>query len=284
MIFRLSIIPFFFCSNLFSFAQQEELALKSNSDFKQGQIFVTWGYNRSYYNESDIRFNGDGFNFTLYDVKAEDLPEPFDPKVYFGPTQFTIPQFNFRAGYYFKKNTAISLGWDHMKYHIISTQLLEIDGYIDEQKYPSEEYAGTYHHDYILYTPRLMNYHHSDGFNFVRAAIEQRVPIWQSRNKRHVLALNGVVSLGAMLPWTDFTFLGVNHRNKLHFAGYGASLHAGFRYEFFNHFFIQGHAQCGWSNLTDILLEDNLPSRASQKISFLERSWAFGGYIPIFKK
>lgn len=243
---------------------------------------MTWGYNRSYYNQSDVHFKGDGYDFTLHNVKAEDMPEKFDPKVYFSPTRLTIPQFNFRLGYYFRKNTAISIGWDHMKYHIISTQLVEIDGYIDEEKYDSEEYAGTYHHDYILYTPRLMNYHHSDGYNFIRVALEQRVPFWQSHNSKHTLALNGVVSLGAVMPWTDFTFFGVNHRNKPHFAGYGASIHVGFRYEFLNYFFVQAHAQCGWTNLPDIMLEDDLPSRAAQKISFLERSWALGGYIPLF--
>lgn len=250
---------------------------------KEHQFYVTWGYNRAYYNKSDVHFKGEGYDFTLHDVRAEDMREKFEADVYLNPLQFTVPQFNFRAGYYFKKNTAISMGWDHMKYHIIPTQLVKIDGYIDPDKYHLPEYTGDFHHDYILYKPSFMDYHHSDGFNFIRVALEQRVPFWESKNGNHVLAMNASVSAGAFLPWTDFTFFGVGHRNKPHFAGYGASLHAGFRYEFFRYFFMQVAAQVGWSNLTNVMLEDELPSRADQKISFIERSWALGGYIPILR-
>lgn len=254
-----------------------------NAASRKGQIYVTWGYNRAYYNRSDIHFKGESYDFTLHDVRAEDIPEKFRPDVYFNPTQFTVPQFNFRIGYYIRKNTAISGGWDHMKYHIVPTQLVKIDGHIDEELFYDPTYTGDFHNDYILYKPSFMDYHHSDGFNFIRVALDQRQPFLQSKSGRHVLAVNASVSAGVFLPWTDFTFFGVNHRNKLHLAGFGASVHAGFRYEFFNYFFIQLMAQVGWSNLHDIMLEDDLPSRASQKISFIERSWALGGYIPIHR-
>jgi hypothetical protein len=251
---------------------------------RRGEVYFTWGYNRAYYNKSDIHFKGDGYDFTLHNARADDMPEKFDPAVYFDPGQLTVPQFNFRIGYYFRDNTAISLGWDHMKYRLTTNQLVEIDGYIDEEKYISEEYTGQFAHDYILYSPRFMDFHHSDGFNFIRLALEKRVPFYTTKNRLFTAAFNGAVSLGAMMPWTDFTFFGVRHRNKPHFAGYGASVHAGFRFELKRYFFVQVHAQCGWSNLPDIMLEDELPSRASQKISFLERSWALGCYIPFNKK
>jgi len=262
------------CQYLYGIGQHEVHSVR-------GKIFVTWGYNRAYYNRSDIHFKGEHYDFTLHDARAEDMPEKFNPKVYLNPTQFTVPQFNFRAGYYFKSNTAISLGWDHMKYHLVPTQQVKISGFIDEDFYPLYEFNGQFYEESILYGPSFMDYHHSDGFNFIRLAIEQRVPFMASNNGRHVLAFNGSFSAGAVMPWTDFTFFGVHHRNKPHFAGYGISIHAGLRYEFFKHFFLQFTAQSGWSNLNDILLEDHLSSRASQKIVFLERAWAFGAYIPI---
>ncbi len=277
VLFLFGITYFSLCLNA-QLPAPEDLRIESN---KQHQIYITWGYNRAYYNKSDVHFKGDGYDFTLKGARAEDMPEKFSPDVYFNPGQFTVPQFNFRAGYYVGKNTAISLGWDHMKYHLIATQLVKIDGHIDEEKYSSPAFTGDFHNEYILYGPSFMNYHHSDGFNFIRLALEQRIPFWQSHNEHHVLAMNGSVSAGAVMPWTDFTFFGVNHRNKPHFAGYGFSVHAGFRYEFFNYFFLQVTAQVGWSNLTDIMLEDELASRADQKITFIERAWALGGYIPI---
>lgn len=263
---------------------QETVVINTDeNNGRQGQLFITWGYNRAYYNRSDVYFKGDGYDFVLKDARAEDIPEKFDASIYLNPTQFTVPQFNFRAGFYFKENTAISMGWDHMKYHLVPTQLVTIDGYIDPEKYPFPGYSGEFHNDLILYKPSFMNYHHSDGFNFIRVALEQRVPFWSSVSGNHVLAMNASVSLGTMMPWTDFTFFGEAHRNKPHFAGYGASVHAGFRYEIAKYFFLQIAAQVGWSNLTDIMLEDELASRANQKITFIERAWALGGYIPLWK-
>jgi len=248
------------------------------------QFYVTWGYNRAYYNRSDIHFKGEGFDFVLKDARAEDMPESFRTDVYFNPTQFTVPQFNFRLGYYFKNNTAVSLGWDHMKYHLVPTQMVKIDGFIDPEKFDLPEYTGVFNNEMILYKGSFMDYHHSDGFNFIRLAIEKRMPFWNSYSQRQIIAMNGSVSVGAIMPWTDFTFFGEHYRNKPHFAGYGASLCIAFRYEFLKYFFLQIGAQAGWSNLKDILLQDHLDSRASQKITFVERSWALGGYFPIKKR
>lgn len=262
-------------------AQSPQLANTHSGTSQKGHVYVTWGYNRAYYNRSDVHFKGEGFDFTLEKVRAEDMPEKFNANVYLNPTQFTVPQFNFRAGYYFRENTAVSLGWDHMKYHIVPTQKVRINGHIDEDLYTDSAYTGNFHHDEILYKPEFMDYHHSDGFNFVRIALEQRASFWKSRNGKHELALNGSVSAGIMMPWTDFTFFGQRYYNKLHLAGYALGAGIGVRYEFYKWFFVQINAQTGWANLTDIMLQDDLPSRASQKITFFERSWAIGGYIPL---
>ncbi|MDZ4822417.1 MAG: hypothetical protein SH856_03055 [Flavobacteriales bacterium] len=268
-------------------AAQEESSIlprHRNGTVREGQIFIHWGYNRAYYNQSDIHFKGDGYDFTLHEARADDMPEEWNPKVYLSPTQFTVPQSNFRAGYYFHDNWGVSAGWDHMKYQLIQTQLLRISGYIDEEKYFDPEYTGTFNNDNILYTHRFMDYHHSDGFNFIRVALDRRQPIWSSLNLKHELVFNGSLSAGAMMPWTDFTFFGEKHRNWPHFAGYGASLNMGMRFEFFRWFFLQANAQMGWSNLKDIILEESAASRAEQKITFFERSFALGGYIPVKKK
>ncbi|MEY3399513.1 MAG: hypothetical protein RL220_2107 [Bacteroidota bacterium] len=251
---------------------------------KDGHLFITWGYNRAFYDNSDIHFQGDGYDFTLFDAKAQDMPEEFDTKVYLNPGQLTIPQFNFRVGYYIKPDLAISLGWDHMKYRLITTQLVRIDGYISEEKYFDEAYTGTFNDEYILYSGRFMDFHHSDGFNFIRAAIEKRKALFSDKSGLNVLAFNGAASVGVMMPWTDFTFFGERYRNWAHVAGYGVSLSAGLRYEFLRHFFFQVNAQVGYTHLPDILLEDEKPSRAEQKIVFFERSFALGGYIPLVRK
>ncbi|MFZ4785935.1 MAG: hypothetical protein ACOYLH_10685 [Flavobacteriales bacterium] len=284
---RLAYFLFLFMPIL-TFAQSDA-TINTSNDFRKGQFYLSWGYNRSYYAESDIHFTGAGYDFTLHDVDAEDMPETFKWKTYFNLTKLSIPQFNLRLGYYVGKNTAISIGVDHMKYHIIQTQYMKIDGYIDPKYTDMEGYTGHFYNDYILYKPEFMDFHHSNGFNFVRASLEQRAPIWTSKDGKHHFVLNGAASTGLILPWTDWTFFGDRWLNGLYPAGYGFSLTAGMRFEFYKHFFAYVNAQVGWTNLPGIILQRNPNTgttysdnggRASQKIQFQERSWGFGAYIP----
>ena len=65
----------------------------------KGKIFVFWGGNRGYYTNSDITFRGSDYNFTLSDVEAVDKPKGWHID-YINPLRMTIPQTNFRLGYY----------------------------------------------------------------------------------------------------------------------------------------------------------------------------------------
>ncbi|NNE56370.1 MAG: hypothetical protein HKN32_10135 [Flavobacteriales bacterium] len=258
-------IPFF------GYSQAEEPADGS-------KLYITWGYNRAYYNPSDIHFQGEGFNFTLYDVHATDIPEPFDAKVYLNPLKLTIPQFNFRLGYYINDKVAISAGWDHMKYKLFTNQVVKIEGYISPEA--SEVYGQEYPYQNIQLKPGLIQYEHSDGFNFVRLGLERYEPIWKSKKYNIEGVLFAGASAGLMFPWTDFRFDGVRYRNWIHLSGYGFSGLLGARLEMGEHFFLQARAQFGFSQLTDVLLQDDAKSRAQQKIVFFERAWSLGGYIP----
>ena len=104
----------------FSFGVSPVLAqhkrMKKKVSYAEGTLFGYWGYNRSGYSKSNIRFVGPGYDFTLKGSVARDNPSPFDGSVYFNPNKITIPQFNARVGYYFKDHWAISFGYDHMKY------------------------------------------------------------------------------------------------------------------------------------------------------------------------
>ena len=253
------------------------------SSSRKGQAYFYWGYNRASYNPSDIHFKGDGYDFTLYDVRAHDLPEEWDAKVYLNPTQLTIPQFNFRIGYFLTDKWHISGGWDHMKYRINEHQQVKIAGQIDKDR--SEEYAGTYNNSYITLHPnRFLTVEHTDGFNFVRVGLERREVLYSSKNNKHHVAFNGGVSVGAMMPWTDFTLFGEKNRNFLHLAGYGFSATLGIRFEFFNYGFLQFSNQLGYTHLMDIVLEGRSSARGEQKIIFNERSLVAGAFIPIKRK
>ena len=57
-------------------AQEEQKKKVSN----KGKFFVYWGWNWASYTDSNIRFKGDNYDFTLQNVKAYDTPSKFTLK------------------------------------------------------------------------------------------------------------------------------------------------------------------------------------------------------------
>jgi len=94
---KLILIVFVSVTTLTFSQEQKENTVKGN----KGKMYVIWGWNRGSYSNSDITFKGDNYNFTLHDVKAKDKVSPFTFHDYFNPTRVTIPQTNFRLGYFF---------------------------------------------------------------------------------------------------------------------------------------------------------------------------------------
>jgi hypothetical protein len=252
---------------------------------RKGQNYFYWGYNRASYLRSYIQFKGEGYDFELKEVSATDMPAKFDPNVYFNAKYFSVPQFNVRFGRFLTDQFSVSVGWDHMKYRLTPTQTCILNGYIDTTKYAGQEFTGTFNNQQILYTTSFMDFHHSNGFNFIRAAAEYRAPVWTDKTNKYGLYMWCSGNLGIFLPWTDFTFYGERHLNWLHFAGWGWSASSGLRMEMGKHFFAQVGAQFGRSYLGDIMLEDgDKNARAQQAITFMERSWSIGTYFGSGKK
>ena len=84
--------------------QEDILVPKTN----KGKIFVYWGWNRGYYSNSDIHFTGDNYDFILKDVVAKDRQTKFNVDPYFNPSRITIPQTNFKAGYFISEKYNIT--------------------------------------------------------------------------------------------------------------------------------------------------------------------------------
>ena len=147
------------------------MAQDSTAFSHEGKFWISWGYNRAAYANSDIHFKGEGFDFTIYNVRAQDVPEQWDPAVYLNPKALTIPQFNFRAGWFINEKLSFSAGWDHMKYRISRYQRVRISGTIDALASP--DYSGRYSDGALIEidTP-FIRYEHTDGFNFLRFGAE----------------------------------------------------------------------------------------------------------------
>lgn len=246
---------------------------------KKGQAWFFWGYNRSAYSTSDIHFSGEGYEYTLHDVVARDAPSEWDPEVYLNIKQFTVPQFNFRAGYFFRPNYSISLGWDHMKYKMVNNQMSAISGHISESV--SQQYAGTYHNDPFSIRYQFLAYEHTDGLNYVRFQLDRLDNIVSfGENTARLQWVNGL-GLAAVMPWTDARWLGTRHRNKLHLGGFGFHGSTSVRLEFWDHLFAQLSYMGGYINLLDVTVNRDTDDRAKQTFWFYQRYIVVGASFRI---
>jgi len=116
----------FFTLN-FSLISQENTTKKISD---KGKLFIYWGWNRANYSNSDIHLTGNNYDFTLKNVVAYDRPTAFT-FAYFNPVKITIPQTNFRIGYFLNDHYTVSIGVDHMKYVVKSYQTVKINGEIN---------------------------------------------------------------------------------------------------------------------------------------------------------
>ena len=257
-----------------------EIGLKSN----KGKFYFFWGYNRSLHAKSDITLVGPDYNFTLKDVEAKDLPKDFS-SVYFDPTKFTVPQFNFRVGYFINDKYSIAAGWDHMKYRSVNGSAATIDGYIGVTASPV--YAGIYNNQKIIMDQNhLVKMEHSDGFNVVNLNLERLDFIYWTTNENLALELVSGAGLGIAMPWTNSFVFGERNDDRPHFSGMGAQIFVAPEVLFFKRIFFRYTAQFGFANMWDIAItpkSDKSDTHAEQTIFYFERSAVLGYRFKIGK-
>jgi len=264
----------FFVISVASFGQQ----LK-----RKGTYFVYWGYNRSAYPGSDIRFKGPGYDFTLANVAASDAPTPFDGfETYFNPSLFSIPQFNFHGGYFLKDNLSISLGWDHMKYVVNDYQSTHISGTISGQVSSpaipvNPAYVGNFSNAAIVINPQdFVDYEHTDGFNYAAIELDHYKPLWRAKAGKMQLDWVNGFGVGVVVPRSDVRLFTVGKNNFWNLAGAGASVRTGLRLNLTRLLFFQTDLKGGYTNLWDVHTTGRSVDNASQSIWFGEFTGALG--------
>lgn len=243
------------------FAQKK----KTKNSYAKGTLFGYWGYNRSIYTKSNIRFVGYGYDFEMKGAVARDNPYPLS-WAYFDPKRITVPQFNARVGYYYKDHWAISFGYDHMKYIFAHNNHVKISGNIDEGIDTVTNLSGSYD-DYDFITDRsTFHYENSDGLNYLRVELTRTDQWFATRNKNFAISSNIGLGTGGILSFNDFTFAGRKDMRTISLSGYGLSGHLGARLEFFKHLFLQANASAGFMHQVKVKTRPNDPSAFARQM------------------
>ncbi|WP_418646549.1 hypothetical protein [Tenacibaculum insulae] len=257
--------------------EQEAVKPAKKKVTNKGKFFVYWGWNWASYTDSDIRFKGDNYDFTLSKVKAQDRQTKFSFNDYFNPGRVTIPQTNYRIGYFFKENYTISIGVDHMKYVMIGDQDVTINGEINVG---NPKYDGTYTNQNINLAEDFLRFEHTDGLNYVNVELKRfdDVSSWFGLESENLqINFTEGVGVGILYPRTNTTLLENERHDDFHLSGYGMSIGAGLNITFLKHFFIQADLKGGYINMGDIRTTRSSADSASQSFYFFENNILIGG-------
>lgn len=229
---------------------------------KKGQMFAFYGWNRAAFSNSDIRFKGNGYDFQLNNVTAQDRPTKFG-LVYFDPSWFTVTQYNFRIGYFIKDNLALVLGIDHMKYVMDQDQTVNFKGHISDPEYAAMVQNGQVN----LADEKFLTFEHTDGLNYENLGLEK----YQSLiNKKNVdLVWSYGAGIGFMFPKSNVKLFGNERSDRFHVAGMGTDVRASLNLVLWNHVMVRVEGKAGYINMWDIKTTlNNKPDKAQQDFVF----------------
>jgi hypothetical protein len=239
-------------------------------------MFVYWGYNRSFYTDSKISFFGPGYDFSLAGVQATDRPSP-EFKTYVNPSTLTVPQFNARIGFNFKKKWALSFGYDHMKYVMVHGPTYLLSGRINPLIDPISNWSGDYNTEPVTTDESILHYENTNGMNYIRAEISHIDKLVRASNAFAIYSVSGL-GAGLVLNYNDFTFAGEKSMTTLSMSGVGASAHLGLRLEFFRHFFLQANNSVGFLYQHRVKTRGNDPyAYARQSLGYFQSDLVLGG-------
>ena len=246
----------------------------------KGELYFYWGYNRSVYSDSDIHFEGPGYDFTLNEVTANDRPTPFSAGVYLNPAKMTIPQYEFRIGFYVGERTNVSVGITHMKYVVTQGQGTTITGEIDSSA--SVPYAGVYDNTVIGLDSGFLQYEHTDGLNYSNVEIETMIPAWENKTRSLGFYVTTAAGAGVVTPKSNVTLFGQERSDRFALVGYGLNTKVGMKFEFLKHFFLHYFISAGWMDLSGIPTRSGGQDTAEQTLFYLENAVVGGMTVHTF--
>lgn len=249
------------------------------SNTNKGQIFIIWGWNRAAYTKSNISFKGDDYDFKLKKVVAHDRPTAFAVSDYLRVDRVTIPQTNFKLGYFIRKNLAITVGFDHMKYVMDKDQTVNMKGVITREGSHKGSYDGA-----KKLTENFLTFEHTDGLNYINVEVEKYRNLYHATSNKFILDVLIGAGGGMLMPRTDITLLSYDRSDKFHISGFGLSLKAGLQATIFKRLVIKLENKNGYINMPDLILhKEGIAGRGKQTFFFTALD-AMIGYSFSFNK
>jgi hypothetical protein len=240
----------------------------------QGMFYISWGYNRETYSNSDIHFKNTqtaNYDFVLENAGAHDKPGFNNGLQEFLKTDLTIPQYNFHFGYMFnnKQDLGIELSWDHLKYVVNDYTTMHIKGQINGNTIDKDTFV----------TPNFIHLQHTNGNNYLMLNLVKRQRLYI--NKYVSLDLLGKIGAGPLVSFSISTIMGDNNFGRFRIHGYVVGASACLRMNVLKYLFIQPSFQYAFADYLSTELGADAVGRATHQFSSYTMMLEGGFNLPI---
>lgn len=196
---------------------------------KKGEFYASWGYNKEWYTASSIHVKQPslGNDYKFVKVLATDKPG-WNEGIF--NKAISIPQYNYRVGYFFKDNWAFEINFDHTKYQVKPDQLLHIKGTIDNK--PVDDFEPNTDH-------RILAYQLNNGANFLLFNLVHRKQLTNFNTNWFNLSLLLKGGVGIVIPHVENTIYGESNDAGFQFGGFAIGGEAAVRATLFKYGFLE---------------------------------------------
>ena len=237
---------------------------------RKGEIYFSWGYNKEWYTKSNIRINQPelGNYYSLRHVEAHDHPG-WDEGLF--SRALTIPQYNYRLGYFFKDDLAIEINFDHTKY-IIDQQEIHYTGKMDNKPVDGtidwKEENGFY---YFL----------NNGANFLLFNIVKNWSLYENPSGKIRIDMLGKAGIGPVLPHVENSFFGQRNKPDFQFGGWNVGVEQAIKATFYKYAYLEFSHKIDYARYAHLHI---YKGKARQAFGTYELILSLGVNIPTIKK
>ncbi len=239
---------------------------------RNGAFYFSWGYNKEWYTHSDIHVWQPVLqsDYTMHSVEAHDRPgwnENFFHK------QLTIPQYNYRLGYFFDEEQlfAIEINFDHTKYVIRDNQPVRVKGKIEgaevDEQIVFSEAQGFY---YFL----------NNGANFLLINLVRRVPLFATDNNYFRADLLVKAGVGPVIPHVENALYGKSNDAGFQLGGWNIGVETALRVSLLKYAYLEFAQKADYARYSHLKVYNG---RARHSFGTYELILSLGASVPLGK-
>lgn len=242
---------------------------EGNTVGQKGELYLSWGYNKEWYLPSNLHIYQPnlGNDFVIHNILASDHPG-WNEGLF--NRAFTIPQYNYRLGYFFKDNWAIEANFDHTKYVVAQNQLLHAKGMMDGQPVDT----------FINNRTGYLKYQLNNGANFLLFNLVHRKHLTSFNKDWFDASLLVKGGVGIVIPHVQNVIDGQENKKGFQFGGFDMGFEAGIRATFFRYGYLEFTNKILGAQYYNLRTYEG---RAKQFIATYEMILSVGASIPLKK-